>query len=98
MGEALVEPLLVDALRTLNDGLSETDALQVVDALRRVSDSQSFLRYLRDGFDISLNPDEDSPHITVVDWLHPQRNDYVVTDEFALQTGAIREPQIDVAC
>jgi type I restriction enzyme, R subunit len=98
MGEALVEPLLVDALRKLNDGLSETDALQVVDALRRVPDSQTFLRYLRDGFDISLNPDEDSPHITVVDWLHSERNDYVVTDEFALQTGAIREPQIDVAC
>jgi type I restriction enzyme, R subunit len=98
MGEALVEPLLVQALRRLNEGLSETDALQVVDALRRVPDSQTFLRYLRDGFDISFNPDEDSPHVIVVDWLHPERNDYVVSDEFALQTGAIREPQIDVAC
>jgi type I restriction enzyme R subunit len=98
MGEALVEPLLVDALRNLNPELSETDALQVVDALRRVPDSETFLSYLRDGFDVSLNPDEDAPHISVVDWLHPNNNDYVVTDEFALKTGAIREPQLDVCC
>jgi len=98
MGEALVEPLLVDALRKLNPELSETDALQVVDALRRVPDSQTFLRYLRDGCDISLNPDEDAPHITLVDWLKPANNDYVVTDEFALKTGAVREPQLDVCC
>ena len=40
MGEALVEPLLVDALRALNEDLSETEALQVVEALRRVTDSE----------------------------------------------------------
>jgi type I restriction enzyme, R subunit len=97
MGEALVEPLLVDALRKLNEGLSETEALQVVEALRRVADSESFLEILRDGFDIALTPEE-SPHITVVDWQKPKRNDYVVTDEFALETGAIREPRVDVVC
>jgi hypothetical protein len=62
MGEALVEPLLVDALRALNEDLSETEALQVVEALRRVTDSESFLEMLRDGFDIPLNPDEGSRH------------------------------------
>jgi type I restriction enzyme R subunit len=97
MGEALVEPLLVDALRKLNEGLSEVEALQVVEALRRVADSESFLEILRDGFDIALTP-EHSPHITVVDWRRPQRNDYVVTDEFALETGAVREPRVDVVC
>jgi len=98
MGETLVEPLLVDALRKLNDDLSETEALQVVEAVRRVSDSESFLEMLRDDVDIALNPDEGSRHITLVDWLRPERNDYVVTDEFALETGAIREPRVDVAC
>ena len=98
MAEALVEQLLVDALRKLNDDVTETEALQVVEALRRVTDSESFLEVLRDGFDIALNPDESSRHITLVDWLRPERNDYVVTDEFALETGAIREPRVDVAC
>jgi type I restriction enzyme, R subunit len=97
MGEAIVEPLLVEALRKLNPELSETDALQVADALRRVTDSERFLEILRDGLDIALDP-ERSPHITIVDWLRPDRNDYVVTDEFALETGAVREPRVDVAC
>src|SRR6266545_6835899 len=64
MDEPLVEPLLVDALRKLNVGLSETDALQVVDQLRRVTDSESFLEILRAGVDVLLDPDEGSPHIT----------------------------------
>src|SRR6266581_2942083 len=55
MGESLVEPLLVDALRNLNGGLSETEALQVVDQLRRVPDSEEFLRVLRDGLDVLLD-------------------------------------------
>jgi type I restriction enzyme R subunit len=98
MGEPLVEPLLVDALRKLNEGLSETDALQVVDQLRRVTDSESFLEILRDGIDVLLDPEEGSRHITVVDWLHPASNDYVVTTEMELKTGAQREPRLDVVC
>jgi type I restriction enzyme, R subunit len=98
MGEALVEPLLVDALRQLNDDLSETGALQVVEALRRVIDSETFLEILRDGFDIALSPDEPARHVTVLDWRSPERNDYVVSDEYALETGAIREPRVDVVC
>jgi type I restriction enzyme R subunit len=98
MGEPLVEPLLVDALRKLNMRLSETEALQVVDQLRRVPDSESFLEILRDGIDVLLDPVEGSRHITVVDWLHPERNDYVVTTEMELKTGAQREPRLDVVC
>jgi type I restriction enzyme R subunit len=98
MGEPLVEPLLVDALRKLNPGLSETEALRVVDQLRRVTDSESFLEILRDGVDVLLDPEEGSRHITVVDWLHPEGNDYVVTIEMELKTGAQREPRLDVVC
>ena len=98
MGEPLVEPLLVDALRKLNDGLSETDALQVVDQLRRVTGSESFLEILRDGIDVLLDPEQGSRHVTVVDWRQPANNDYVVTTEMELKTGAQREPRLDVVC
>lgn len=98
MGEPLVEPLLVDALRAANAGLSETEALQVVDQLRRVPDSETFLEVLRDGIDVLLEPEQGSRHITVVDWLHPERNDYVVATEMELKTGAQREPRLDVVC
>lgn len=98
MGEVLTEPLLTDALRKLNDGLTEIEALQVVDQLRRVTDSESFLQILRDGVDVLLDPEEGSRHITVVDWLKPANNDYAVTTEMELKTGAQREPRLDVVC
>ncbi len=98
MGEPLVEPLLLDALRKLNDGLTETEALQIVDQLRRVTDSESFLEILRDGIDVLLDAEKGTPHITIVNWQHPERNDYVVTTEMELKTGAQREPRLDVVC
>jgi type I restriction enzyme R subunit len=98
MGEPLVEPLLVDALRQLNEGLAETEALQVVDVLRHMPNSETFLEILRDGLDVTLDPEQGSRHVTVVDWQLPDRNDYVVTTEFELRTGAQREPRLDVVC
>jgi Type I restriction enzyme R protein N terminus (HSDR_N) len=32
------------------------------------------------------------------DWQHPERNRFVVTTEFELRTGALREPRLDVVC
>jgi len=82
----------------LNEGLSETDALEVVDQLRRVTNSESFLEILRDGIDVLIDPEQGSRHITVVDWQQPANNDYVVTTEMELKTGAQREPRLDVVC
>jgi type I restriction enzyme R subunit len=98
MGEPLVEPLLIDGLRQLNDGLTEQEAVQVVDQLRRIVGSEEFLEVVRSGADIAFTAEEAARHITVVDWREPQRNIYVVTTEFELKTGAIREPRLDVAC
>jgi type I restriction enzyme R subunit len=98
MGEPLVEPLLVDALRGLSHGLAETEALRVVDILRNVPNSERFLEILRDGLDVALDPEQGSRHVTVVDWQQPERNSYVVTTEFELRTGAQREPRLDVVC
>src|SRR6266581_4219067 len=86
MAEPLVEPLLVDALRRLNH-ISEQEALQVVDRLRRVTDSESFLKALRDGLNTQLDSEKDSDDITIVDWRDPSRNTYMVTTEFELKTG-----------
>ena len=61
-----------------------------------LADSESFLGLLRDGIDVLLDPEQGSRHITVVDWLQPGRNDYVVTAEMELKTGAQREPRLDV--
>lgn len=98
MGEAIVEPLLVDALRALNDDISEQAALQIVDRLRRITDSETFLGVLRDGFTMSFSPAQKARRFLIVDWRRPERNSYVVTTEFELKTGALREPRLDVVC
>src|SRR5581483_2998349 len=98
MGEPLVEPLLLDGLRQLNDRLTEQEAVQVVDQLRRIVGSEEFLEVVRSGIDIAFTAEEAARHITVVDWREPRRNIYVVTTEFELKTGAIREPRLDVVC
>ncbi|MFI9253702.1 type I restriction endonuclease subunit R [Streptomyces sp. NPDC053069] len=97
MGEALVEPLLVDSLCKLN-GISEQAALQVVERLRRVVDSESFLEILRDGISVSFRADEKARRLIVVDWQNPELNTFIVTTEYELRTGALREPRLDVVC
>src|SRR4051794_32771245 len=89
MGEPLVEPLTIDGLRKLNDRLTEQEAVQVVDQLRRIIGSEAFLAVIRDGLDIAFTAEETARHITVVDWREPENNVYVVTPEFELKTGAI---------
>lgn len=96
MGEPLVEPLLIDGLRKLNEGLSEQEAVQVVDQLRRITSSAAFLAAVRDGLDVVFSAEEAARHITIVDWREPQSNVFVVTTEFELKTGASREPRLDV--
>jgi type I restriction enzyme R subunit len=96
MGEPLVEPLLIDGLRKLNEGLTEQEAVQVVDQLRRIPSSEAFLAGVRDGIDIAFSAEEAAQHIAIVDWREPENNIFVVTTEFELKTGAIREPRVDV--
>ncbi|MCX2969483.1 MULTISPECIES: type I restriction endonuclease subunit R [Streptomyces] len=98
MGEPMVEPLVVDALRALNAGLSEQQALQITDRLRRITDPEVFIEALRDGITLSFGADEKARRFTVVDWEAPERNTFIVTTEFELRTGALREPRLDVVC
>ncbi len=96
MGEPLVEPLLVDGLRRSNEALTEQEALQVVDHLRRATDSETFLAAVRDGVDITFTAEDATRHISIVDWFEPKNNIYVVTTEFELKAGTMREPRLDV--
>ena len=95
LGEAVVEPLLIDALQKLNEGLSREDAEHAAEKIRRITDAAEFHEILRTGlnFPIPGRPTED---LRVVDLEDPSNNDYVVTEEFVLKTGGIREPRLDV--
>ncbi len=96
MGDAIVEPLLIDALQQINDGLTQADASLVASHVRRAPDAETFLEMVRDGLSISLAPDEPTRTVRLIDLEEPQHNDFVITTEFELRTGAARQPRLDV--
>lgn len=98
MGEVLVEPLMVEGLCAINEGLSEAEALLVIDRIRRIPTGEEFIDALADGFTVKLAQDEDERTIYLIDWQHPERNVFDVTIEFEVRTGAMREPRLDVVC
>lgn len=98
MGEAIVEPLLIDALQSINEGLTQADAALVASHVRRAVDDEEFIEWLRDGITISLAPGEPDRTVRLIDLEHPERNDFVVTPEFELRTGATRQPRLDIVC
>ena len=98
MGEVFVEQLMVEGICAINEGLSEADALLVIERIRRIPTGEEFIDALADGFSVKLAQDEDERTIYLIDWQHPERNVFDVTTEFEVRTGAIREPRLDVVC
>lgn len=98
MNEAIVEPLLVDALRDLNPELDEEAAREVAALVRRINTDREMLDVLRRGVQYKPAPDQPTVDVTIIESRDPSRNSYVVTEEFALRTGGHREPRLDVVC
>lgn len=98
MNEAIVEPLLVEAIERLNPGLDEDAARQVAAEVRRISSDREMLDVLRRGVPYKPAPDRPTVNVLIVDSEDPSRNSYVVTEEFELRTGGQREPRLDVVC
>lgn len=97
MGEAIVQPLLVDAIGRIN-GLAREEAEHVASLVRRITSEQAFVRALRDGLNVKLAPDQNARDIRLVDLDDKSNNSFIVTPEFSLRTGGAREPRLDVVC
>ncbi len=95
MGEVIVEPLLVEALLSLNRDLDRDDAEYAAERIRRITDAAEFLEALRTGFNFT-RPGRKTDDIWLVDLVEPKNNSFVVTEEFVLKTGGAREPRLDV--
>lgn len=97
MNEAIVEPLLVEAILKLNDGIDEETARYVAGQVRRISKDREMLEILRDGYPYKPAPDEPTKNILIVETVNPGNNpSFVVTEEFVIRTGGQREPRLDV--
>jgi type I restriction enzyme R subunit len=96
MSEGIVEPLLVAAIRALNPWLDDEGTREVAARVRRIGSDREMLEVLRDGVPYKAAPDQPTRDALIVDRDDPTRNRYVVTEEFAVQTGGQREPRLDV--
>ena len=97
LGEAVVEPLLVEAIERIND-LDRADAEHVASLVRRLSTDRDFLAAVREGINVKFTPDQPARDIRLIDLDDPSRNSFVVTWEFVIRTGGAREPRLDVVC
>lgn len=97
MGEAIVEPLLVEAIERINN-VSRDQAEHVASIVRRMTSDREFLRVLREGLNVKFQPSEPACDLRLVDLGDPEQNSYVVTWEFPMLTGGVREPRLDVVC
>jgi type I restriction enzyme, R subunit len=95
--DAVVAPLLEDAIRTLNPGLDDGGVQAVVGQVRRINTDAEMLAALRDG--VQYKPAVDRPTIDVrlIDDKDPSNNSYVATEEFVV-TSAKRNVRLDVVC
>jgi type I restriction enzyme, R subunit len=93
-GEAIVEPLLIEALLKLNPNLDADNAEYASERIRRITDAGEFLEALRTGFNFA-RAGHKTDDIRLVDLATPSHNSFVVTEEFALKTGGSREPRLD---
>lgn len=94
MGEAVVEPLLVEALLKLNPDLTRDDSEYAAERVRRITDADEFLVALRIGLNF-VRPGQPSLDVRLLDLESPANNDFVVTEEFVLKTAGLREPRLD---
>lgn len=96
MNEAIVEPLLVEAILRLNEGLSDDEAQQIAAQVRRISSDREMLAVLRSGVPHKPAPNVDTRDIRIVDLVDPERNSYIATEELSITTGGARNPRLDV--
>jgi type I restriction enzyme, R subunit len=96
MNEAIVEPLLIEAIQDLNPWLEEDGVREVAARVRRISSDREMLDVLRDGVPYKPTPKQPTKDVTIVATADPAENSYIVTEEFPIRTGGQREPRLDV--
>ena len=93
--EALLKPILVDALMRIN-GISEDDANTIFHDLSRIEDNERWLKVLRGNYSRRLPGDDTHRTIRVVDFDDPANNHFSCTNQLRIQGEVVRKP--DVVC
>jgi type I restriction enzyme R subunit len=93
--EVLFKPLLVAALVRIN-GIPKHTAEAIFNDLAGISDNQKWLDVLRGHYSRKIPGEETHRTIRVIDFDHPENNDFACTNQLRVQGEVVRKPDVVV--
>ncbi|WP_406852721.1 type I restriction endonuclease subunit R [Brevundimonas sp. BH3] len=93
---ALLKPVLIEALQTLNEGLAPEDAEAIYADLSTLSDNEEWQRRLRGAYSRRLAGESRDKSIALIDFKRPDRNHYHVVSQLKVEAQRSRIPDLVV--
>lgn len=91
--EVLFKPLLVAAVVRIN-GIPQDIAEAIFNDLAGLSDNQKWLEVLRGHYSRKIPGEETHRTIRVIDFDHPENNDFACTNQLRVQGEVVRKPDV----
>ncbi len=91
--EVLFKPLLVAALVRIN-GIPADAAEAIFNDLAGLADNQKWLEVLRGHYSRKIPGEETHRTIRLVDFDHPENNDFACTNQLRVQGEVVRKPDV----
>ncbi len=94
--ETLLIPILRQKLKELNPGVISNDerANIIIQRLRALKDNQEWIQWLRGEKTYKFTQDEPSYNIHLIDYVEPDNNEFLVTNQLWIQGIEHRKPDI----
>lgn len=99
--EVIIESRLRDALKKLNDWLTDEQIKEVIDEIKRIGLRKGLIEANRDFTNLLLEKTtvtentktgERSPNVTIIDLEYPENNDFLAMNQFRVNTpGTLRD-------
>jgi len=80
--EVLIEPLLVESIKKINQLSDETIIQTIIRELKKADTNQHFLEFLRNGVELKNQETQKTEKYKILDFENPQNNDFVATNQF----------------
>jgi len=86
----LLNPVLIEALQALNEGLGAEDAEAIYSDLSTLSDNEEWQRRLRGAYSRRLKGEAKDKPVALIDFKRPDRNRYHVVRQFKVEAQRSR--------
>ena len=93
---ALLKPVLIASLQTLNEGLAIEDAEAIYTDLSNLSDNEEWQRRLRGAYSRRLTGEAKDKPVTLIDFKCPERNQFHVVSQLKIEAQRSRIPDLVV--